>query len=804
MLVVHHLAVDGVSWRILLEDLVNVLRQIERREPPALPPKTTSFRQWAEALTEFAASGSLDGERSYWLGTEAGGQARPAHLVSLPVDLGRDPGTVAQSATVSVALDPEATRALVQDVPRAQNARIDAALLSALARTLAAWSGSATVLVDVEAHGREEIVEGLDLSRTVGWFTTIFPVQLAVDPSDGPVEALRSVRETLAKVPRRGIGHGLLRYVNHDCDLAGRPGAEVRFNYLGQFDQTLPATAGFALAGESAGPIQSPTTRRAHLLEIDGRVVEGRLRLDWTFGTKVHRRETIEALAAQFLDALRALLPPVSSPRQLGAEERGIEDVYPLSPVQEGMLFHTALAPESGVYVQQFTCRLRGALDVSAFAEAWRSVLARHPVLRTGFRSNDAGRPSQVVYRHVPLPFEQDDWRGQNVAEQAERLERYLEADRVQGFSPSQAPLLRLALFRREDDAYQLVWTYSHLVMDGWCLPIVLSEVLAFYRGESNRLGPRRPFRDYIDWLQGQDPGAAEPFWRSALHGFDAATPLGVDRVTSAGPASFGEKRGSIAAGATAALVELARANQLTLSTLVQGAWALILSRYSGRSDILFGSTVSGRPAALAGVETMVGMFINTLPVRVAVRESDPLIPWLKRLQGHLVAVREFEHSPLVRVQGWSDVPRGQPLFESLLIFENYPLDASLAAQAGSLAVDEVEALERTSYPLTIMVIPGAELRFRVGYDTRRFDDETIERLLGHFRNVLDAFCTDPGRRLADVPVMSRSEQEQLLRGWNCGPSGPDAALAELDQLSNAELDALLDRYLAAEGAAHE
>jgi non-ribosomal peptide synthetase component F len=340
--------------------------------------------------------------------------------------------------------------------------------------------------------------------------------------------------------------------------------------------------------------------------------------------------------------------------------------------------------------------------------------------------------------------------------------------------------------------------------MDGWCLPILLSEVLSFYRGDGHQLGPCRPFRDYIDWLQGLDLGAAEPFWRSALHGFETATALGVDRVASAGPARFGELRGSLPSGATAALVELARTNHLTLSTLVQGAWALILSRYSGRSDVLFGSTVSGRPAALAGVETMVGMFINTLPVRVAVRETDPLIPWLKRLQAQLLAVREFEHSPLVEVQGWSDVPRGQPLFESLFILENYPLDASLAAQAGSLEVDEVEALERTSYPLTIMVIPGAKLRFRVGYDARRFDDETIERLLGHFRNVLDAFSIDPGRRLADIPVMSRAEQEQLLRGWNGSPPGPDAVLAELDQLSNAELDALLDRYLAAEGAVHE
>jgi hypothetical protein len=468
------------------------------------------------------------------------------------------------------------------------------------------------------------------------------------------------------------------------------------------------------------------------------------------------------------------------------------------------MLFHTKFAPGTGVYVQQFTCRLLGALDFSAFRAAWRSVLTRHPALRTGFESDDAYRPRQVVYRHVPLPLETGDWRDQDAAEQAERLETYLAADSSRGFTVSQAPLLRLALFRLEDDAYQLVWTYHHLVMDGWCLPLVLNEVLAFYRCESNRLAPIPPFRDYIDWLQIQDPSAAEPFWRRMLQGFDAATPIGVDRVASAGPPSFGEMRGSLPARTTTALVALARANQLTLSTLAQGAWALILGRYSGRSDVLFGLTVSGRPAALAGVESMVGMFINTLPVRVAIPEPEPLVPWLKRFQAQLVMLREYEHSPPVHVQGWSDVPRGQPLFESLVVFENYPLDVSLTERAGGLAVESVETLERTNYPLTIMVIPGAELRFRIGYDARRFDEATIGRLLSHFRNVLEAFADDPGCRLADIQVMSRSEEEQLLLGWNGGPREPDAVLAKLDQLSNAELDALLDRYLAAEGAAHE
>ena len=840
LIVIHHLAVDGVSWRILLEDLAGAYQALRRGEAPALPPKTTSFRRWAETLARFAESGALDADRDYWLG------AGLSTVPRLPVDLGvgGDPGTVADAATVSIALDAEATGALLREVPRASNSMINDALLSGLARSLAPWIGGRTILVDIEGHGRDELDDGLDLSRTVGWFTTVFPVQLSVDPDASPAETLRSVKEQLGNVPRNGIGHGLLSVAGADREIAerlrDRQRAEIRFNYLGQLDQTLPATSGFTLARESAGPLHSPLTRRSHLLEIDGRVVEGELRLDWTFNAGVHRRETIAGMAERFLEALRDLVADCRSTGGAGytpadfplarldqaaidravSGEHDIEDIYPLSPMQEGMLFHTTLAPESGVYIQQFTCRLRGALDVPAFASAWQSVLDRHPALRTAFRWIDLDRPMQVVSRNVTLPIDEHDWRGLSEAEQGAALETYLAADRARGFVPSWAPLLRVVLFRLARDIYQLVWSYHHLVMDGWCLPIVLEEVLAFHeakrRGRSLSLPPTAPFRDYIAWLRDQDSGRSEAFWRHALGGFTAPTPLGVDRPETGrdersgpGPGPFAERRGELSDESTAELRALGRSHHLTLNTLVQGAWALILSRYSGQEDVVFGTTVAGRPPALADVERMVGLFINTLPVRVKVPESARLLSWLKRLQDQQVELREHEHSPLVQVHGWSGVPRGALLFESILVFENYPLDATLGERAGGLGVDSVRALEQTNYPLTLMAIPGDRLKFRVGYDTSRFDGETIDRMLGHLGTVLETFANGPGLRLSEIALMSRSEQDQLLRGWNSG--GPEVSTAggedieaEIDRLSPSELDALLDRFLNTEEASHE
>jgi hypothetical protein len=346
--------------------------------------------------------------------------------------------------------------------------------------------------------------------------------------------------------------------------------------------------------------------------------------------------------------------------------------------------------------------------------------------------------------------------------------------------------------------------------MDGWCLPLLLKEVLAGYealvRGDEPGLPPARPYRDYIAWLIEQDAEEAEAYWRRTLDGFAAPTPLAVDRPWGAGePAVMAERPWRLSTATTAALQALARTNQLTVNTLLQGAWALLLGRYSGQSDIVFGATVSGRPAELPGVEGMVGLFINTLPVRVDVAEWTPLRSWLKAIQDRQMAQRPFESTPLVEVQGWSAVPRGRPLFESIIVFENYPIDAALPALAGRLGVEGVRVLERTNYPLALTVVPGAELLLKAGYDTRRFDAATIDRLLGHLQTLLEGFLPGLERRLIDLPLLSSSEQEQLLRGWN--GSAPDIAVAsieDLDGLSSAELDGLIESLLKECEVGHE
>jgi hypothetical protein len=362
-----------------------------------------------------------------------------------------------------------------------------------------------------------------------------------------------------------------------------------------------------------------------------------------------------------------------------------IEDIYRLSPLQEGMLFESLYAPEADAYVMQGSWTLEGDLDPSVLRQAWEQIVRRHAVLRTSFHWEEMERPHQVVHQEIPeLPWTEEDWRG--MPERQQRLEERHEADRRAGFDLRTAPLFRLLLVRLEDRLWNLAWTQHHLLLDGWSVSQVLRELFAVYtallRGQSPRLAQPRPFREYIEWLLRRDPRQAEAFWRRELAGFASPTPLGGRELDPARRHAFGghgRVDAILDAGETAALSELARRHRLTLNTLVQGAWALRLRQVSGEEDVVFGVVVSGRPAAeLPGVESAVGPFINTIPLRARLSPGERLLPWLAALQERQLEARRFEHSPLVEIQGWSEVPRDRPLFESLMAFEGSLYDPAL------------------------------------------------------------------------------------------------------------------------------
>ena len=454
-------------------------------------------------------------------------------------------------------------------------------------------------------------------------------------------------------------------------------------------------------------------------------------------------------------------------------KNKNIESIYPLSPMQQGMLFHTLYEPESGVYIEQFCLTLSGNLDITVLQQACVRVVKRHPVLRTLVVWEKQEKPLQVVCKQVELPWQNYDWRSLSATEQQERLEAFLQADRVQGFVLDKVPLMRFTLIQVADDTYEFVWSFHHLLIDGWSWSILCKEVFAFYnallKGKYLYLNTPRPYRYYINWLQQQDLRAAETFWRQQLHGFTTPTRLLLNRGEAHNlqqPKSYHEQHCCLSATITAALQSQAQQYHLTLSTFVQAAWAILLSRYTDESEVVFGATVSGRPPTLSGVESMVGLFINTLPVRVKVSTATPLWQWLRQLQAQQVERSQYSWCPLVEIQAISEIPQELPLFESIVVFENYPQDTSLSNPGGSIQITKRRVIEQTNYPLTVIAVLGQELLLRILYDGSRFDGETINRMIGHLVTLLEGMIANVEQTVAEISMLTATEQRQILV-WN-------------------------------------
>jgi amino acid adenylation domain-containing protein/non-ribosomal peptide synthase protein (TIGR01720 family) len=781
LLVVHHLAVDGVSWRILLENLQSAYSQLRGGGEVRLPAKTGSFQQWAALLTDYAASERAQAEAAYWREQAWGRAAR------LPKDYEGGGNRRRDARQAVAALSREQTAWLLQEAPAAYRTRIQDLLLTALAAVLAEWSGGEEVAVDIEGHGREEAIA--DVTRTVGWFTSIYPVLLRAELGAGAGERIKAVKEQLRSVPEGGLAYGAVRYLRADGGGLAQSGAgaEVVFNYLGQLDQVLGSISAEAkdradeliagAANEWAGATEDPEAERAWALEINGAVAGGQLRLRWSYSGEQYEAKTIERLANRYMEELAALVEhcrgegaggrtpsdyPLARLSQaevdrLTGDGRGVEDIYPVTPMQQGMLFQTLLDPQAVGLFEQSSYQIEGGLDVRAFLAAAQEVVDRHAILRTGFAWEGVEEPLQVVYLNVKLPVEEYDWRELPAKERFECWERMCEDDRARGLDLSSAPLMRLTLARFGEDDYRLLWSNHHALLDGWCQSLVNKEVFAAYERQRGVAGSEggvresvgsRPFRDYVAWLQRQDLGKAEAYWRESLRGFRRPTVLPLAcRRTLKGPGEepLGDRRVRLTPEQTQRLQERGRREQVTMNTVLQGAWALLLSRYSGEADVVFGTTVSGRPAELEGVERMIGLFINTLPVRVKIEGGRGVWEWLRELQNQQSEMRQYEYSPLAQVQQWGEVGAGVGLFESLLVYENYPVERRVAgaADSGGLRIRKAGQAVRTKYPLTVVGGMVEELIVYVSYERRRFSDEAVEGVAQGLEELLARMCEE-------------------------------------------------------------
>ncbi|TBU72204.1 non-ribosomal peptide synthetase [Phytopseudomonas daroniae] len=781
LLIAHHLIVDGVSWRILLEDLQTAYQQLEAGKPVRIAPKTSSLQQWSEKLHLYARDDALQAEVPYWL----------ASPDDTPRDLPRDndEGTLvsAQAACVQSCLSAELTDKLLKQAPAAYRTQINDLLLTALAKVLCSWAQAESVLIQLEGHGREDLFDDIDISRTVGWFTSLYPVKLT--PQAGIEASIKTIKEQLRSLPAKGIGYGIARYLGNETlreKLAALPEPRVTFNYLGQFDGSFSSDEGalFTPAAERCGRGQDDSAPLGNWLTINGQVFNGELRLEWTFSQDMYRPQTIENLAFAYEQVLRDIVDHCADERHGGVTSSDfplagltqqqldrfpvpatdIEDIYPLSPMQEGMLFHTLIDKDAGDYINQLRVDIKG-LDVTRFRQAWQKTIARHEVLRANFLT-EFDRPVQVIRKQIDLPFTVLDWRQQDGLETA--LDQCAAADRQRGFDLLGEPLSRLTLIQTGPQNHHLIYTRHHILLDGWSSSRLLDEVLQHYRGEQPEALQGR-FRDHIEWLEAQDKHKSEAFWREQVKALEVPTRL-VQAIRQ-DSSTLGEGHGDYyqmsGRPQTSALTEFSRKNRVTINSVVQAAWLLLLQRYTGQDCVAFGATVSGRPADLKGVEQQLGLFINTLPIVASPRAEQRVDEWIAQVQSLNLALREYEHAPLYDIQRWAG-SGGEGLFDTLMVFENYPV--SQALQKGGttdLEFTQPHNLEQTNYPLTLLIDCDDTLSIRYTYDRRLFSDQTVVQIARHFDHLLHCIVEHPSQCIARLSVLAMDEQQQVISQWN-------------------------------------
>ncbi|MGN7996791.1 non-ribosomal peptide synthase/polyketide synthase, partial [Chitinophaga sp. 22308] len=784
LLTIHHLVIDGVSWRILLEDLALLLQGGD------IGTKSSSCREWYQALTNYSGSKRLLDQQSYWTQTvKRNIPLRTDKTTSAPV-------TAADMKGHTVRLDAHRTRQLLQDVPQAYHTVINDLLLAALAYTLSGWNNNGQVMIGLEGHGRENINDAVDTSRTIGWFTSLFPVLLEVNNDSSYEQLLKDVKEQLRKIADKGLGYGVLKYINRLEPLQEKDPWQVVFNYLGQSDNIVERESFLRIAGESLETAAGGDFPVQHLLAVNAVVQGGELILQWGYSRHHFEADSIHHLAEKYCRCLEALIDqclsveaPVftpadydlgdvisnreldiflDTPYQDATRRRYVSGMSRLSSLQEGMLFHNLFDEGVGAYIDQFACELTG-VHPDLFRQAWNEVLLRHSILRTAFYSEAFSVPVQCVYNDIRIPVTVIDYRHLTAGEQEEAVAAFSTADRAKGFDFAAPPLMRLTLLQLSDEKYRLQWTFHHILLDGWSIPVLMEALLQAY--EALATG-RRPvavaedrYEDYIRYLHRRDRQTEEVWWKEYLSGLQEGCLLPFIGTTAARNKGTGEYREHVIYMESAAAERFAQQFHITQNTLMQGLWAFLLYRYTGSRQVAYGVTVSGRPAELEGVEQRVGLYINTLPLHTAIDDGQEIVPWLQDLQAKQTQVRSYQYTSLIDIQRWAGIPGD--LFDTLLVFENYPVNHLLAGQPWKLKAGNVEMNEQTNYPLSMAISTGEKITVRFSYNVSLLDDSYVNAIAGHFEQVFTQIVTQEASHIGALNCITPSEKIQLTDTFN-------------------------------------
>ncbi|MGQ4615732.1 amino acid adenylation domain-containing protein [Nocardia sp. R7R-8] len=801
-IVLHHLVTDAISWRILLLDLATAA------VGGTLAPVGTSFRRWAHEQLECATGRGA--ELPLW--------QRISATPDPPIGTGTlDPAldVAATTATYQSTTAPEVADKVLTTVPERFHCGVDDVLLTALAMAASRWRDRRSWLFTLEGHGRgDAVLPGADLARTLGWFTTAYPMAIdlaGIDLDDafdgGPAAgaAIKTTKQQLHAIPDKGIGFGMLRYLNADTSaaLADAPTPQISFNYLGRAptgDTGAWLPQRFAATRDDRAPM-------AAVVDINAMLTDSGLDVTWAYASRLLDAADVEELAALWSAALRALadhadssaagghtpcdfdLVAVTQP-QIENWERAypnLADIWPLSPLQHGLLFHALYDPDGADgYTVQTVLTLAGTVDAARLRSAAQTAVARHDILRVAFLETDNG-PRQLVLTDAGIHWQELDLTGIADAEQRRReLDRVIALDASTRFDLTRPPLVRFTLVRTGSDRYRFMLTNHHLVLDGWSTALLVRELFTLYAtaGDASALPPARSYRDFLCWLRAQDHAGSTAAWARSLAGIETPTRTFPAPVET-GIVKTGIVSVDLSQDTADQLEATARDSGTTANTIVQVSWAMLVAMLTGRTDVVFGATVSGRPPELAGVEESIGLFINTLPVRVRLDPAEQVADLLARVQREQARLMDHQHVGLPAIQ---KAVGSAELFDTLTVFQSYPIDREALSALPDIAgiqVLDIAGTDATPYPLNLMVIPlrGSDghrtLRISVKYRADQLAPEAARPLLDRTVRLLTQLAGDPHAVVSRLQYCDAAEHAALLPV--CGPeSVPPRPLHEI------------------------
>ena len=800
LIVIHHLVIDGVSWRIVFEDFAAGYAQEMNNEKISFQDKTHSFREWSSKLKEYAQSKEILSEIKYWSKLEE------VETSSLPVDNELiESNRMRDIEVLELSLTGEETEKLLKQANKAYNTEINDLLLAALGLSIKEWAKQDKVLVSLEGHGREEIVKGIDITRTIGWFTSQYPVMLDMSESADTSYLIRYVKENLRKVPNKGIGYGILRYLTsgENKHMEFRHNPEISFNYLGQFGQDLN-TGLFGLSHLNTGEPVSPEAESIYKLNINGMVANEKLVLAFSYNRQQYSSNTILKLIEGYrknlgrivehcIEKYKAKKEAELTPSDVGCMELSlgqfekiynnwgdnIKSIYALSPTQEGILFHAMLDNGSHAYFEQTSFTMKGNMDVELFQRSFNTLIDRHDILKTIFVFKHVQKPLQVVLskRQSDIYFEDVT----HLDEESKQLymEEFKLKDRERGFDLSRDVLIRAAILKTGEECYKVIWSFHHILMDGWCLGIINREQFEIYSSLKNnmplRLGKAPVYRKYIDWLEKQDKEEAKDYWLRYLEGYENLASVPKIRVNRDESKYIREEIDfTIDKAITDGLSSIARRNNTTLNTVFQAIWGVVLQRYNNTGDVVFGAVLSGRSPEVEDVESMIGLFINTVPVRVQCEGNVPFTALLGKMQNNALEMEKYSYYPLADIQ--ASTPLKGALLDHIIVFENFPIQKSVANSGSGnnseFVIEDVQAFEQTNFDFNIIIMPAEELNIRFTFNSNIYDKSYMESLFEHIRQTAVKIIESPEIEIGEIEIINQEEKKRVLFDFNNTKAG--------------------------------